>query len=152
MKTPVKTIIQYIIENAFNVETQAGVKFIAVDGEDMRENYEEWLDLERQMLKDFYRELKGAVNDEKMELVVDYFLKHGITKPKTKEEILTELLSKCAQKKWYIQKSIRDRFAIVQNFYVDKNDLQRVRVLGSYKDFEEMRIFLQGKIDNGEFF
>jgi hypothetical protein len=66
--------------------------------------------------------------------------------------ILTKLLAKCADKKWFIQTAVSGRYAIAQNFYVDKEDNQKVRINGSFKDFEEMRDFLQDKIDNGESF
>jgi hypothetical protein len=71
---------------------------------------------------------------------------------KKEREILTELLSKCADKKWFIQVAVSDRYAIAQNFYVDKEGNQKIRINGGFKDFEEMRDFLQNKIDNGEYF
>jgi hypothetical protein len=68
------------------------------------------------------------------------------------KQILTDLLSKCADKKWFIQIAVGGRYAIAQNFYVDKNDIQRIRINGSFKDFEEMKEFLKNKIDKGESF
>ena len=68
------------------------------------------------------------------------------------KQILTDLLSKCADKKWFIQIAVGGRYAIAQNFYVDKDNNQKVRINGSFKDFEEMKKFLENKIDNGESF
>jgi len=54
MKTTVQEIIQWTLENAFNIEDQAGVKFIAIDFEEMREKFDEWLEKEKKQHIDFH--------------------------------------------------------------------------------------------------
>jgi hypothetical protein len=54
MKTTLEKLIQWTIENAFNIETQSGEKFIAIDYEDMKENFPEWLEKEKKQITDAY--------------------------------------------------------------------------------------------------
>jgi hypothetical protein len=51
MKTTVlQEIIQWTIENAFNVEGQDGNEYIAIDHEEMRAKFDEWLQKEKRQL------------------------------------------------------------------------------------------------------
>jgi hypothetical protein len=45
--TAVQEIIQWTIENAFNVTAEDGTKYIAIDHEEMRENFDKWLEKEK---------------------------------------------------------------------------------------------------------
>lgn len=47
MKTAVQEIIQWSKENAFNVKSQDGNSYIAIDYEEMRTKFEEFLEKER---------------------------------------------------------------------------------------------------------
>ena len=50
MKTVLQELIQWTIENAFNVEAQDGTHYIAIDHEEMRTKFEEWLQKEREQI------------------------------------------------------------------------------------------------------
>lgn len=45
-KSVVKEIIKWSIENAFNIQTKDGTHYISIDYEEMRENFDEWLEIE----------------------------------------------------------------------------------------------------------
>jgi hypothetical protein len=59
MRTVLQDVIQWTIENAFNIEGQDGTKYIAIDYEEMRERFDEWLEKER---KQFVNENKTVEN------------------------------------------------------------------------------------------
>ena len=40
----VKEIIKWAIENAFNIETKEGTHYIAIDYEEMRKKFDEWME------------------------------------------------------------------------------------------------------------
>ena len=48
MKTVLQELIQWTIENAFNVEAQDGTNYIAIDLEEMRTKFDEWLQRDKQ--------------------------------------------------------------------------------------------------------
>jgi len=50
MKTVLQELIQWTIENAFNVEAQDGTTYIAIDHEEMRTKFDEWLEKEREQI------------------------------------------------------------------------------------------------------
>jgi len=50
MKTVLQEIIQWTIENAFNVEAQDGTTYIVIDYEEMRTKFDEWLEKERKQI------------------------------------------------------------------------------------------------------
>jgi len=50
MKTALQELIQWTIENAFNVEAQDGTTYIAIDHEEMRTKFDEWLEEEREQI------------------------------------------------------------------------------------------------------
>jgi hypothetical protein len=50
MKTVLQELIQWTIENAFNVEAQDGTTYIAIDHEEMRTKFDEWLEEEREQI------------------------------------------------------------------------------------------------------
>ena len=60
----VKEIIKWAIENAFNVETKDGTRYIATDYEEMRKKFDEWLEfvLPKKLSKFLIRNVeKGAL-------------------------------------------------------------------------------------------
>ena len=56
MKTTISKMIEWCIENAFNIEDQAGIQYIAIDYEDFRINFNEWLEKEKQQIINAYQE------------------------------------------------------------------------------------------------
>jgi hypothetical protein len=56
MKTAVEVMIQWCLSNGFNVEDQAGVMCFAIDILKFREQFDKFLDLERQQLEKAYYE------------------------------------------------------------------------------------------------
>ena len=40
-------MIEWCIANAFNIEAQEGTKYVAIDYEEMRENFPKWLEIEK---------------------------------------------------------------------------------------------------------
>jgi len=48
MKTVIQEIIQWTIENAFNVEAQDGTSYIVIDHEEIRTKFDEWLQRDKQ--------------------------------------------------------------------------------------------------------
>ena len=54
MKTVLQEIIQWTIENAFNVEAQDGTNYIAIDHEEMRIKFDEWLQKDKQQSIDYH--------------------------------------------------------------------------------------------------
>ena len=55
-KTALHELIQWTIENAFNVESQDGTTYIAIDHEEMRTKFDEWLKKERDQIIDAYND------------------------------------------------------------------------------------------------
>jgi hypothetical protein len=51
MKTALEDLIQWTIENAFNIEGQDGTKYVAIDHEEMRLKFNEWLKKEKQQIE-----------------------------------------------------------------------------------------------------
>lgn len=66
MKTVLQELIQWTIENAFNVEAQDGTTYIAIDHEEMRNKFDEWLNKEKeQIIQAFLRgKFEGGNNFE----------------------------------------------------------------------------------------
>jgi len=62
MKTVLQDLIQWTIENAFNVEGQDGTKYIAIDFEEMRQHFEKWLEQEKKQITMAY--FSGLNNSE----------------------------------------------------------------------------------------
>ena len=56
MKTVLQEIIQWTIENAFNVEAQDGTNYIAIDHEEMRTKFDEWLKKEREQIAESFND------------------------------------------------------------------------------------------------
>ena len=56
MKTVLQEIIQWTIENAFNVEAHDGTKYIAIDHEEMRTKFDEWLNKEREQIAEAFND------------------------------------------------------------------------------------------------
>lgn len=54
MKTVLQEIIQWTIENAFNVESQDGTNYIAIDHKEMRANFDKWLRKEREQIEEAF--------------------------------------------------------------------------------------------------
>lgn len=54
MKTVLQELIQWTIENAFSVEAQDGTIYIAIDHEDIRTKFDEWLEKDKQQSVDFH--------------------------------------------------------------------------------------------------
>lgn len=80
MKTVLQEIIQWAIENAYNVESQDGVTCIAIDHEEMRTKFDNWLQKEKQQLIDFHIEsMKVGLIVESERKWIDFYL------PKIKE-------------------------------------------------------------------
>jgi 23S rRNA maturation-related 3'-5' exoribonuclease YhaM len=50
MKTVLQELIQWTIENAFNVEAQDGTTYIAIDHEEMRNKFDGWLEKEKEQI------------------------------------------------------------------------------------------------------
>jgi hypothetical protein len=50
--TAMQELIDWCIENAFNVESQAGEKYVAIDYEEMKEKFDVLLELERKQITD----------------------------------------------------------------------------------------------------
>lgn len=50
MKTVLQEIIQWTIENAFNIESQSGTTYIGIDYEEMRTKFDEWIGKEREQI------------------------------------------------------------------------------------------------------
>ncbi len=48
--TVLQEVIQWTIENARNIEDQAGNHWIAIDHEEMRTKFEEWLEMEKSQM------------------------------------------------------------------------------------------------------
>jgi len=75
MKTVLQDIIQWTIENAFNVEAQDGTTYIAIDHEEMRTKFDEWLEKEqKQIINAYDQDLYGGINGyRKFENGAEYF-------------------------------------------------------------------------------
>lgn len=56
MKTAMQELIQWTIENAFNVEAQDGTNYIAIDHEEMRTKFDKWLEQEKRQAINFHIE------------------------------------------------------------------------------------------------
>ena len=54
MKTALQELIQWTIENAFNIEAQDGTTYIAIDHEEIRTKFEGWLEKERDQIAEAY--------------------------------------------------------------------------------------------------
>jgi len=54
MKTVLQEIIQWTIENAFNVEAQDGTNYVAIDHEEMRTKFDEWLQKDKHQSIDYH--------------------------------------------------------------------------------------------------
>lgn len=55
MKTSLQNLIDWTIEHAFNIEGQDGTKYVAIDHEEMRLKFDEWLEKEKQIIIKAYR-------------------------------------------------------------------------------------------------
>jgi hypothetical protein len=47
MKTPIKTVIEWVTNNAFNIEGQCGTKYVVIDAEEMQKEFDKWLEMEK---------------------------------------------------------------------------------------------------------
>ena len=56
MITVVGQIINWVKENRFNVEDQAGSRFIAISFEEMEGNFGRWLEEEQHQLRDAFED------------------------------------------------------------------------------------------------
>ena len=52
MNTVLQKVIQWTIENAENIESTSGTNYIAIDHEEMRKNFDRWLEEEKQQITD----------------------------------------------------------------------------------------------------
>jgi len=52
MTTALQDLIQWTIENAFNIESQSGNEYVAIDHEELRKHFDGWLEKERQQITD----------------------------------------------------------------------------------------------------
>ena len=52
-KTALSDLIQWSIENAFNIEGQDGIKYVALDYEEMCLNFDDWIQKEETAKRDF---------------------------------------------------------------------------------------------------
>jgi hypothetical protein len=50
MKTVLQEVIQWAIENSFNIEGQDGCTYIAIDYEEMRTKFDEWIKKEQEQI------------------------------------------------------------------------------------------------------
>jgi hypothetical protein len=57
MKTVLQEVIQWTLENAFNVEAQDGTNYIAIDHEEMRTKFDEWLEKERDQIAEAFNDV-----------------------------------------------------------------------------------------------
>lgn len=75
MKTVLQELIQWTIENAFNVESQDGTTYIAIDHEEMRAKFDEWLEKEKkQVINAYDQDLYGGLNGHrKFENGTEYY-------------------------------------------------------------------------------
>ena len=69
-KTALHELIQWTIENAFNVESQDGTTYIVIDHEEMRTKFDEWLKKERDQIIDAYND--ASLDDDKIGRVYYY--------------------------------------------------------------------------------
>jgi hypothetical protein len=56
MKTPIQTLIDYCIKNAFNIEGQDGTKYIAIDYDELKLNFDFLLGMEKQIIIDAWND------------------------------------------------------------------------------------------------
>jgi hypothetical protein len=56
MKTVLQEVIKWTLENAFNVEAQDGTNYIAIDHEEMRTKFDEWLEKERDQIAEAFND------------------------------------------------------------------------------------------------
>ena len=62
MKTVLQELIQWTIENAFNIEAQDGTNYIVIDHEEMRIKFDEWLEKEKkQVINAYDQDLYGGI-------------------------------------------------------------------------------------------
>jgi triosephosphate isomerase len=50
--TVLQKVIQWTIENAENIESVSGYTYIVIDHEEMRENFDKWIEEEKQQITD----------------------------------------------------------------------------------------------------
>jgi len=50
MKTALQEMIQWTLENAFYIKGQDGVKYVAIDHEEMRKHFDNWLEIEKKQI------------------------------------------------------------------------------------------------------
>lgn len=55
MTTSLQDLIQWTLENAFNIEGQDGTLYVTIDHEEMRLKFDEWLEKEKQIIVTAYK-------------------------------------------------------------------------------------------------
>lgn len=55
MTTSLQDLIQWTIENAFNIEGQDGTKYVAIDHEELRQHFDKWLQKEKEIIIKAYK-------------------------------------------------------------------------------------------------
>jgi len=76
IKTVLQELIQWTIENAFNIKDQSGTHYIAIDCEEMRTKFDEWLQKEKEQLIDFHVEVikKSLIKTDELDKWEDTYL------------------------------------------------------------------------------
>jgi len=101
MTTALQDLIQWTIENAFNIESQSGNEYVAIDHEEMRLKFDEWLEKERQQITDAVKygfKDANCVNSDKS---FDEYYENLINDtPKQIDVCLREGCSEAAQKNY----------------------------------------------------
>mgnify|MGYP001597489234 CR=1 FL=1 len=75
--TPIRELIEWCIKNAFNVESQDGIKYVAIDYEEMRKEFDALLKKEKQVITEAYR--NGFLSDD-IKLASEYYNENFKTK------------------------------------------------------------------------
>ena len=73
MKTALQEVIQWTIENAFNVQAQDGSNYIAIDHEEMRLKFDEWVKKEREQIAESFNEGYRAGNYDRGTSGIEYY-------------------------------------------------------------------------------
>ena len=77
MKTALQEVIQWTIENAFNVQAQDGSNYIAIDHEEMRIKFDEWVKKEREQIAvAFNKGYRAAGNYDRGTSGIEYYAKN----------------------------------------------------------------------------
>jgi len=95
MKTVLQELIQWTIENAFNIEAQDGTTYIAIDHEEMRTKFDEWLKRDKQQSIDYHTGVvkAGLIAEGEMKWTDSYEPKIRETATKYYDETFNETVS-----------------------------------------------------------